>query len=38
TNIRIAPTYPPIGELDTASQLLCVCLKIATIEKLLQAE
>ncbi|MEG0896738.1 MAG: aminotransferase [Ruthenibacterium sp.] len=38
TNIRIAPTYPPIGELDTASHLLCVCLKIATIEKLLQAE
>ena len=38
SNIRIAPTFPPLAELETASHLLCVCLKIATVEKLLQAE
>lgn len=36
SNIRIAPTFPPIDELETASHLLCVALKLATIEKLLQ--
>ncbi len=35
TNIRIAPTFPPLSELETASKLLCVCAKIAIIEKLL---
>ena len=25
-NIRIAPTYPPLDELDTAAELLCVCV------------
>lgn len=38
TNIRIAPTFPPIGELETATKLLCLAVKIATVEKLLQAE
>lgn len=37
TNIRIAPTFPPLGELQIASDLLCVCVKIATVEKLLRA-
>lgn len=36
TNIRIAPTYPPLDELETATRLLCVCAKLATIEKLCQ--
>ncbi len=35
SNIRIAPTYPPISELLIATQLLCVCSKMAIIEKLL---
>lgn len=38
TNIRIAPTFPPIGELETASRLLCLAVKISTVEKLLKAE
>ncbi len=33
THIRIAPTFPPLEELKTASDLLCVCAKIAMIEK-----
>ncbi len=35
SNIRIAPTYPPIEELLIATQLLCVCSKIAIIDKLM---
>lgn len=35
TNIRIAPSYPPIEELETAMEVFCICLQIATIEKLL---
>ena len=37
-NIRIAPTYPPQDELCTAIDLLCVCVKLAGIEKLLKEE
>ena len=33
-NIRIAPTFPPNDELDTAAELLCLCTKIAALEKL----
>ena len=36
TNIRIAPTLPPVKELEQAIEVFCICLKIATIEKLLQ--
>jgi len=28
-NIRIAPTFPPIGELTAATELLCLCAKMA---------
>ena len=34
-NIRIAPTYPPVGELKIAMEMFCLCAKIACIEKLL---
>ena len=34
-NIRIAPTYPPVSELDTAAELLCICVRLAATEKLL---
>jgi DNA-binding transcriptional MocR family regulator len=37
SNIRIAATYPPVAELLTAMELLCVCVKIAVIEKLLNS-
>ncbi|MCL2747653.1 MAG: aminotransferase class I/II-fold pyridoxal phosphate-dependent enzyme [Oscillospiraceae bacterium] len=33
-NIRIAPSYPPVSELCTAMELLCVCAKLAALEKL----
>ena len=34
--IRIAPSFPPVEELNTASRLLCLCLKIAGIERRLE--
>lgn len=35
SNIRIAPSLPPVAELDIATQILCVSVKLAAIEKLL---
>ncbi len=34
-NLRIAPSLPPIGELEQAVEVLCVCIKLAAAEKLL---
>lgn len=34
SNIRIAPTFPPNEELDLAAELLCICTRLACIEKL----
>ena len=36
SNIRVAPTYPPIGELQIAMSIFCVCVKMAALEKLLK--
>lgn len=36
-HIRIAPTFPPIEELETAAELLSICAKLSTVEKLLEA-
>lgn len=36
TNIRIAPTFPPIKELEKAINILTVCIEKATLEKLLK--
>ena len=36
SNIRIAPSLPPLEELDKAMDVFCTCLKIAALEKLLQ--
>ena len=33
--IRIAPSYPPIDELEKAMHVFCTCLKIAALEKYL---
>lgn len=35
TNIRIAPTYPPLGDLTIAMELFSLCVKLASVEKLL---
>ena len=34
-NIRIAPTYPSLEELESAAKILCLCVKIATLEKMM---
>ncbi len=36
-NIRIAPTYPPVSELEQAMNIFCISLKLASAEKLLEA-
>ena len=35
TNIRIAPSLPPVEELEQAVSVFCVCAKMAALEKLL---
>jgi aspartate/methionine/tyrosine aminotransferase len=37
-NIRIAPTLPPIEELEKAIELLCVCVEMVCLEKLISAK
>ncbi len=34
TNLRIAPTYPSVEELKIASDMLCLCTKLAALEKI----
>lgn len=36
SNLRIAPTYPTVEELEQAMELFCVCVKKAGIQKLLE--
>ena len=36
SNIRIAPSLPPVNELDLAAQILCVSVRLACIEALLK--
>lgn len=31
-NLRIAPSYPTVAELEIASKLLCLCVKLAALE------
>ena len=35
-NLRIAPSLPPVAELEQAMEVLCTCLKLAALEKLLE--
>ncbi len=37
SNLRLAPTFPPCDELQTAMDLFCVCVQIVSIEKLLKS-
>jgi len=34
SNLRIAPTLPPVAELEIAIDVLCVCLKLSALEVL----
>lgn len=34
SNIRLAPTLPPVEELEIAMSLFCICTKLAALEKL----
>ena len=34
SNIRLAPTFPPVEELQVAMELFCICAEIAAIESL----
>ena len=36
SNIRIAPSLPPVAELEQAMEVFCTCLKLAALEKLLK--
>lgn len=35
SNLRIAPSLPPVEELEKAMAVLCICLRLAALEKLL---
>ncbi|NLU52649.1 MAG: aminotransferase [Clostridiaceae bacterium] len=36
SNIRIAPTYPPIDELKKAMEILSVCIELAALDKVIE--
>ena len=36
SNIRIAPSYPPLNDLITATELFALCVKLSSVEKLLK--
>ena len=37
TNLRIAPSFPGNAELAQAAEVLCLCIRLASVEKLLNA-
>ena len=37
SNIRIAPSFPTLDELKQAAEIFCVCVKLVSVEKLLEA-
>ncbi len=36
SNIRLAPSYPTLSELSRSMDLLCLCVKLATVEEMLK--
>ena len=36
-NIRIAPSFPSLEQISKAIEILCICVKIKTLEKLLES-
>jgi DNA-binding transcriptional MocR family regulator len=37
SNIRIAPTFPTVEEMSDATKIFVLCVKLASVEKLLEA-
>jgi DNA-binding transcriptional MocR family regulator len=37
SNIRIAPSFPPLAELEAAMEIFCAAVKLASVEKFLTA-
>lgn len=35
SNIRIAPSLPPVAELEAAMEVFCICIRMAALEKLM---
>ena len=35
TSIRIAPTFPPLNDLEAATRLFCLCVRLVSAEKIL---
>jgi DNA-binding transcriptional MocR family regulator len=35
-NIRLAPSFPPVADVDTAMRGVVVCVKLAAVDKLLE--
>lgn len=35
SNIRIAPSLPPVAELEAAIEVFCICVRMAALEKLM---
>ena len=38
SNMRIAPSFPPISELEPGMHVLCCCVKLSAVEKLLETK
>ncbi len=35
SNIRIAPSYPPVADLEIATRLFCLCVKLVSVDQIL---
>ena len=35
SNLRIAPSYPPLAEVRKAMEVFCCCVRLASLEKFL---
>jgi hypothetical protein len=35
SNIRLAPSFPPMSELEMALEVLCLCIRLAGVKRLL---
>ena len=33
SNIRVAPSLPPVADLEKAMELFCLCVRLAAVEK-----